>query len=149
MKGISTEKLTIDSEIVIEGEVEKVKSHWSKDRRTIVTKATVRNRDVIKGKSVKAKITIEYEGGEIDGLGLKVSDVAPLERGEKVILFLKKGKSKTDGSVYKIVGNAQGKYTIGDDGIARKKGFSLADDYDVIDNNIPVETLKKKIKRIK
>ena len=73
----------------------------------------------------------------------------PLRKGEKVILFLKPGKSKKDGIVFNIVGKGQGKYTIGNDGIARKGGFSIMSGEEVIDKNIPVEVLINKIKKVK
>ncbi len=94
-------------------------------------------------------ITVEYEGGEVGEMGLRVSDVAPLKTGEEVILFLKSGKSKIEGNVYNIVANAQGKYTIGEDGIARKYGFSVISGQDKIDYSIPADELINKIKEVK
>ena len=51
--------------------------------------------------------------------------------------------------MYSIVGNAQGKYTVDKEGIARKSGFSVISGEDMIDNNIPVEKLIEKIRGIK
>lgn len=152
MVGLSTEELVGASEVVIRGEVEDVESHWSIDGRAIFTSASIIINNVIKGKLDKIKIVVEYEGGEIGDIGVRVSDVSPLKKGEKIILFLKSGKSKKgekNGDIHNIVGSAQGKYTIGDDGIARKSGFSVIKGKEFIDNNISVDALIDKIKGVK
>ncbi len=149
MKRLSTEELTRGSEIIIRGEVGDVKAQWSRDGKTIFTSASIIISAVIKGKIAQNNIIVEYMGGEIGDIGFKVSDVSPLRSGEKIILFLKSGKSKKDGIVYNIVGKAQGKYIIGEDGIARKNGFSIAGGEDITDNNIPVDVLIDKIRKVK
>jgi hypothetical protein len=149
MKGLSTEELTNASDTVIEGEVGNTEAQWSKDGQTIFTSADVVIHTIIKGKSSKTKVRVEYEGGEVGEIGLKVSDQPALIQGEKVILFLKAEKSKQDGDAYSIVGKSQGKYAIDADGIARKGGFSIADGQEDIDNNIPADALIRKIKEIK
>ena len=149
MKGLSTEELTRTSELTMTGEVESVESQWSKDGTTIFTNVSVLIDEVVRGKILQRRITVEYEGGEIGDIGLKVSDVVPMERGEKVLLFLKSGKSKKEGIVYNIIGKGQGKYSIGNDGIARKRGFTLVNGEEAADNNIPVDVLIEKIRRVK
>jgi hypothetical protein len=47
------------------------------------------------------------------------------------------------------VGKAQGAYRIDNKGIARKSGFSLVSGKEIIDNNISVDALIKKIKEAK
>lgn len=150
MRGLSTEELAADSEVVIEGEVLDVIPQWSSDGSTIFTSVTVSKQDVIKGSDDNENIVVlEHDGGEVGNMGLRVSDEPSFKRGEKVILFLKQGKSKKDGITRNISGRAQGKYTVDEDGIARKKGFSLATGQEVVDNDIPAEELKKKIRGIK
>jgi hypothetical protein len=149
MRAMSTEELTGASDLVLEGEVKNVRSHWSKDGKTIFTRAVILDSYVIKGRVTQRHIAVEYEGGEIGDIGYRVSDVVPLREGEKVIIFLKSGKSKKDGQVFNIVGKGQGKYTVGNDGIARKDGFSILSGEELIDNNIPVGELIDKIKKIK
>ena len=149
MLGLGTEELTRGSESVIIGEVEDTEAQWSKDGKTIFTKAFIVVNEIIRGRTLQKRIIIEYEGGEIGDIGLKVSDVAPLEKGERVLLFLKSGKSRDDGFVYNIVGKAQGKYTIDKERIARKRGFSVMSGEDIIDNNIPLDELLKKIREVK
>ncbi|MEJ2697352.1 MAG: hypothetical protein P8013_11965 [Candidatus Sulfobium sp.] len=148
MVGLSTEELTKNADLVVKGKVESVKSVWDEDGKRIVTRVTIAGPSVIRGASDRGRIIIEYPGGEVGGIGMKVSDVDPLQEGEEVILFLKAGRTVKDGRIYHLVGKAQGKYTVGDDGIARKKGFSLAAGAEKVDNNIPVDRLIEKIERV-
>jgi len=146
---LSTEELTRDSEIVVVGEVGDVMSFWSEDGTTIFTKAKVMVDQVVKGIH-HTEVDIEYKGGEVGEIGLRVSDAPSLEKGEKVILFLKTKKIEKGVKVFNIVGNAQGKYTVREDGIAIKGGFSVVrDTEDVIDDYIPVEDLLNKIRSVK
>jgi hypothetical protein len=147
MIGLSTELLTKQSGLVVTGEVQETKSQWADNKEAIVTIATIAIQEVIKGRSAAKKIRVQYEGGEVDGMGMRVSDAAELTGGETVLLFLNHGHQNSDGAEYEIVGKAQGKYTIGNDNIARKKGFSVLDGKEVIDNDIPVSTLIEKIKK--
>jgi hypothetical protein len=148
MTGLSTEELTRSSDAVIVGGVEDVESHWNQDGTSIFTTASVVVEEVVRGVVIQQIVTVEYEGGEIGEIGLKVSDVAPLTRGERVLLFLQSGKGKRDGSVYHIVGKAQGKYLIGEDGIARKRGFALGSRKDVVENEMSLGRLIEKIRDV-
>jgi hypothetical protein len=149
MVGLTTEELTKGSEIVVMGDVEDVQSQWSADGKTIFTSASVLITEAIRGITVQTRIAVEYEGGEVGDIGFRVSDVAGLDRGENVILFLKSGTSKKNGIIYNVVGKGQGKYTVGSDRIARKKDFTLATGQEVVDNDIPVSALIEKIRRVK
>jgi hypothetical protein len=158
MVGLSTEELTKGSEFIVVGQVEGVESMWSKDGKTIISRAHIIVNQVIKGEQSKERITVEYPGGEIGDLGLKVSDVRPLKKGEETLLFLKSTKDQRRGDeislsmgeeeVYQIIGNAQGHYTIDHQGVARKGGFSLIQKEDVVDNNIPLNILINKIRGV-
>ena len=148
MIALSTKELTQLSKNVIVGKVETTVAQWSEDGKTIITRATIQINNVIRGKLDMNKIIVEYPGGEIGDIGLKVSDVSSLKAGEEVILFLSR-KNEKDDSVFKIAGNAQGHYTIDKDGIARKGGFSVIGDKSTIDNNVPVNSLIDKIRKIK
>ena len=150
MIGMGTEELTRESEVIIRGEVAEVKAQWSEDGKTIITRANIVITNIIKGETISNMITVEYEGGEIGEIGLRVSDVSPLNTGEDVILFLNKSaESRIIGDVHNIVGKAQGKYTISKDGIAEKSGFSVIGGESIIDNNISANELIDKINRVK
>jgi hypothetical protein len=148
MLPLSTENLTGESELIISGDVKQVKSEWGEDKKSIFTFATVTVRETIKGKASDKTLKIMYEGGEIDGIGMKVSDVAIPEVGKNVLLFLKPAKTRQLETIYKNVGKAQGQYKIDKDGIARKSGYNLEGSAKDIDNNMPLEVLIEKIKRI-
>ena len=149
MEGLSTEFLTSSSDIVIDGNVDKIKSFWNKNRTSIFTRVIITSTSVIKGGQSQQEVVVEHEGGEVGSMGYRVSDVAPFRNGERVILFLKSDKSKNAGSAFHIVGKGQGKYTVGSDGVARKRGFSILHGNELIDNNIDVNLLINKIRKAK
>lgn len=149
MVGLSTEELTLSSDAVIMGEVESVESRWDKEGKTIFTRAIIEVTETIKGKTKSKFIRVNYEGGEVGDIGLMVSDVAPLKKGERVLLFLQADKQEKVDDLYTITGKAQGKYTVHEDGTARKGGFSIVDGQELIDEALPVEKLIEKIKGAK
>lgn len=159
MLGLSLEELVSSSDIVISGEVKDTESFWSKDGKTILTSATVAVDNIIKGDPSQDTVIVEHEGGEIGGIGLKVSDISPLVKGEKIVLLLKaaysrkhladRGLDTPTEKVYNLVGEAQGKYLIDSNGLATRSGFSIAGRKNLHDNNIPLEELIKRIQGIK
>lgn len=150
MVSLNISELTKESEVVVIGKVVKVKSYWSEDGDTIFTKAFIRVQKVIKGKVAQKKIVVEYEGGEVGDVGLAVSDMPTVKRGEKLILFLESKKAKdnvTIENVYEVVGNAQGKYTVCNNGIVKRDGFCVVSKKDIIDeDSMPTDMLINKIK---
>lgn len=146
MKGLSTEELTGEADVIIEGDVMQVSSYWNDDHTSIYTEAVVVVNEPIKG-SAATLIRVRHEGGEVGNVGLKISDMESFQNGERVLVFLKSDQNKIKEDVYVPVGKAQGKYRIDHNGIARKHGFSLAYDEDMVDNDIPVSVLKDRIRR--
>jgi hypothetical protein len=146
MLGLSTEKLTRDAELIITGNVEDTTAQWATDKKSIITTSVISVQEVIKGRAVEKKIQVIYPGGEVGEIGMKVSDEAPLQKGERVLLYLTPENQFSNGSAYRISGRAQGKYTIGDDMIARKRGFAAVAGDEHMDTTIPLETLKEKIR---
>lgn len=146
MLGLSTEKLTRDAELIVTGNVEDTASQWTPGKKSISTTAVITVQEVLKGKTVPKKIQVTYPGGEVGDIGMMVSDEAPLHKGERVLLFLSQENQLSGGSAYRISGRAQGKYLIGDDLIARKRGFSVTAGDEDLDTTIPLETLKEKIR---
>lgn len=146
---LSTENLTSESTLIIVGKVQHLKSEWSEDKKSIYTVATVTVEKTIKGKGADKKLKIIYEGGEIDGIGMRVSDIAIPDVGYRMLLFLKPAKSRKLERLYTNVGKAQGQYKIGSDGIARKAGYLVEGTPKNIDNNIPLEVLIEKIKNVR
>jgi len=147
MTAFTTEELAKSSDIVVAGEVEEVSSRWSSDGRTIVTRAVVATGEMMKGAAGQRRTVVEYPGGEVGAAGLKVSDVSPLRKGEKVILFLRAVGLENGGTVYAMVGKGQGKYTIHEGGVARKGGFAVVQGNGPVDYTIFVDSLREKIRR--
>jgi len=147
MATLGTEKLTRASDVIITGDVINSKSFWSTDKKFIYTLATIAIREIIKGRPLQNNLTIVLEGGEVDGIGLKVSDVAQLNRGETVLLFLSPEKISTPAMRYRIVGKAQGKYSIDKKGMARKGGYIGEDGKPVIDHIVPLHSLLDEINK--
>ncbi len=147
MEGLSTEDLARGAELVVVGDVESVAAGWSADRATIVTTAVLAVTDVVKGQSAGRRIEVRIPGGEVGDIGFKVSDEPRMEPGERVLVFLTRAAGPDDSNGYRLVGKGQGKYTIGPDGIARKKGFTLAGKTRSVDAEIPLGALIEKIER--
>ena len=112
----SAEELSQDAKVIIQGEVKSVRSYKGING-VIYTRALVLVNDVIKGKNIKKNITVEYEGGEVGDVGVRVEDEPTLEKGEQVLLFLTNSFWRKN--VYYIVGGVLGKYAICSDDTVR------------------------------
>lgn len=149
MLGISTQKLTQDSDLIIDGTVMDVYSAWDETKTTIYTYAVIEIQNTHKGSSENKNVTLMYRGGEVGDIGLKISDQAEFKKGENVFLFLKKSEKEPNLHMFQITGKAQGKYTISKDNRAVKKGFSVAGSDNVVDYDIPVDLLIEKVRKYK
>ena len=109
-------ELAQDAKVIIQGEVKSVRSYKGING-VIYTRASVVVNDVIKGKNIKKNITVEYEGGEVGDVGVRVEDKPSLEKDEQVLLFLTNSFWRKN--VYYIVGGVLGKYAICSDDTIR------------------------------
>jgi len=103
---LDTPALTAAATDVVDGNVVSTSSTWTGDHRRLVTHVVVEVRDTWKG-TAAGRITVVQPGGERDGIGQRVSGVAPLASGERVVLFLER-----TGPYHRVVGLAQGVYRI-------------------------------------
>jgi len=163
MVPMTTSTLTTESETVIIGKVMEVKSSWDLDHKTIVTRASIKVKEVVRGSVESDQVEVEYEGGIADHKMLMVADSPKFETGDMVLVFLKPATSALGGYAYEVAGLAQGVYTIGEDGIANKGGYTVVKKRtmglatadggqaagDGMDNDIPVGDLVEKIKAVK
>ena len=82
--------------LVVVGAVERVRSEYQRNEfgdRLIVSIAEVRVREVLKGTgSAGDALTIEVEGGTVDGMTLRVSDMPTMAPGEQTVLFVNKNR---------------------------------------------------------
>jgi len=123
MVELQLEEITGDSDYILRGEVVDMKSEWNEDRTVIHTYYTISINEQIHGAHGADTITIKQRGGEVDGIGMAVSNSAVFKQGEEVVVFLKPdqaphaaGIQQAGGQlVTKIVGREQGKYSVAKD----------------------------------
>jgi len=152
-------RLTQVSDVIILGNVEDIRCEWSLNREIILTVTTLKIKEVWKGNIRYSRVFIQTPGGTIGDLSLKVSDVSVFQKGEDVLVFLKTIDDvmhlENSFSVslnylpsFFVFGRAQGKYSIDNNKIARKWGYSLLDKEVDKDNELTLSELKERIKVI-
>ncbi|MBZ0156116.1 MAG: hypothetical protein K8I29_07860 [Alphaproteobacteria bacterium] len=153
MTGMGVDELTRQSDRVVRGIVEKVESYWNEDKSAILTRASIIVHEHIKTKgkqhdAAPFRVFVVHEGGEADGIVLRVSDGVEFTEGEEVLIFLRETGEGGTLSLpsHRVVGKAQGKYSIADDGVARKGGFSLTTGDEKVESVIDAHRLTEKIK---
>jgi hypothetical protein len=99
--------LTQSSDAVVHGTVTKTESRWSGDHKRIVTDVWVDVSEFLKGKGNKT-VVVQQPGGEVDGIGQRVSGLASFAEGEEVVLFLERQGAER----YRLAGMAQGKFRV-------------------------------------
>jgi hypothetical protein len=128
MVELGLDELTQDADLILRGEVTDMKSEWNEDKTAIYTYITFNVKERIHGEYDTQTITIKQRGGEVDGIGMVVSDCAEFKKGEEAIVFLKPerdvqavrlrraGRART---ITELVGKNQGKYSVAKDDIAQ------------------------------
>ena len=99
--------LTQSSDAVVHGTVKKTESRWSGDQKRIVTEVSIDVSEFIKGRGAKTVVVLQ-PGGEVGGIGQKISGLASFAEGEEVVLFLERQGAQK----YRVAGMAQGKYRV-------------------------------------
>ncbi len=126
---LGIEDLTKEADLILKGKVVDIKSEWNEDKTKIYTYITLNVNERIKGRPQRRIVTIRQLGGEVDGIGLVVSDSAVFKKGEDAIVFLKPDRTHHAGRlrragrgvINEIVGKEQGKYAVAEDGVTRRK----------------------------
>lgn len=98
--------LTASSTHVVRGRVLSSVAAWTGDHRRIVTRVELEVLETWKG-TASDRLTVLQPGGELDGIGQRVTGLAQLSTGEEVVLFLER-----TGPHHRIVGLAQGVYRV-------------------------------------
>ncbi len=140
------EALTRASDVVIEGEVIDTHSFWSQDGSTILTRAEIVVNEVIDGHLSQTRIAVEYEGGEVGEIGLRVSDAVTMQAGEQVVLFLKAADYASRQAVNHVVEKVQGKFSIQSGGMAARGAAQYVGAAGSAVNQIELSELKKRIR---
>ena len=127
MEALSISTLVKASTSIIRGEVIDTQAMWNESGDQIVTRATIRVQSDFKRQVSEELITVEYPGGEVGEIGMMVSDSPQMFAGEEVIIFLEPSEGSTDQQRFHVVGSAQGKFTLEEDGMVRTMGFTLVE----------------------
>lgn len=102
----SLENLTMRADIIIIGTVTEIKSQWNKDKTRIWSFVKINFEENIKGNNIQDEVTIRVLGGEIDGIGMKVSNSPEFELKQRFLCFLQKDTNNT----FAVVGWEAGKF---------------------------------------
>ena len=127
MEALSISTLAKASTSIIRGEVIDTESMWNESGDEIVTRATIRVQSDFKRQVSEELVTVEYLGGEVGEIGMMVSDSPQMFAGEEVIIFLEPSEASTDRQRFHVVGSAQGKFSLEEDGMVRTMGFTLVE----------------------
>jgi hypothetical protein len=117
---VSERQLIREAESIVLGTVVGQHSYWNDENTLIYTDFTIRVEHQLKDVGSDSLIIVNVIGGEVDDVGLKVSNEASLTIGERILLFLK----AADEIRMKIIRGDQGKSTITND-IIEKSGEDI------------------------
>jgi len=115
---MTEDALINQSDMVIQGQVINVHSHWSQSGRIIVSDATVRVDEALIGKCPRV-VRVRTIGGQVNDFVAEAAGFPKLELGEKVILYLYEEPS--DRSL-RVTGYQQGQFRV----VTRLDGVTLA-----------------------
>jgi hypothetical protein len=110
---------------VVVGRVIDTKARYERNEygdQLIVTYAELAVDEAIKGPAADA-VTLELEGGTVDGITLRVSDLPTVSKGERAVFFLKSGRNGTYGPHLR----GQGILKLDDHDNVRGSSLSLAE----------------------
>ncbi|MFC2158928.1 hypothetical protein ACFLT9_13935 [Acidobacteriota bacterium] len=149
--------LVNEAEVILLGEVRDIRSDWSMDRRLILTTASIRIKEVWKGRVDFHDVMVQYPGGQVGDISLRVSDVPEFRLGETAVVFLQTipdpahprntvRAALSAAPVFSVYGKAQGKYSIGGDDMARKAGYTLLRGEPDAEAVLPLRFLKSRVK---
>ncbi len=102
----SLENLTKRADIIIIGIVKKIESQWNKDKTRIWSFVKIDLEEIIKGNYVQKEITIRVLGGEVEDIGMEVSNSPKFKVNEHFLCFLQKDSDNT----FAVTGWEAGKY---------------------------------------
>jgi len=125
LRDISLQELIDISDLIIQGEVKEISSRMESDH--IYTYVEVKISKFIKGEFPE-EVTLKIKGGKVGNIVERVSGSPSFEKGERVILFLKKKNE-----FFSVSGMALGKFKIINEGgadfvINNAEGLSIYKD---------------------
>ncbi|MDD5127229.1 MAG: matrixin family metalloprotease, partial [Dehalococcoidales bacterium] len=118
----SLKDLTEGADAIVVGTVIETISYWNDGHTSIFTSAVLSVDEKLKGETTQEQITVNFPGGNVDGLSLWVSDMPSFNVGEQSLLFLKrdakqqtqgmKGNKQLAGDLYEVYHGYRGKYSV-------------------------------------
>jgi hypothetical protein len=146
---VDTQSATNRASSVVLATVASQESRWNDARTKIYTYTELEVEKDLKGNTSGKKIRLKQLGGSVGNVTCYVPGTATFRRGEKVLAFLR--PLKTDKTCFRVVGMAQGKYSVLKDGTAvrRLNGLHVVGaDPDRVrqDSRVPVDTLIEKVR---
>jgi len=143
-KNVRTDQLAGQSDVIVVGKVNSLKSQWNADKSRIQTSVSIAVDEAIKGAVEGNTLTVVIPGGEVDGVGEWYSHSVSFKAEEEVVVFAAKDKSGR----YRVTSGERGKFLVGKDAktgskIIRNVG-SLSDFTTQIRKNIKDQQSLKK-----
>ena len=106
VRSFSLQDLYREADLVVVGEVSCSSSFWNEAHDTIYTEHTIALERAAKGKPGD-QVIVRLMGGTVDGKTLRVAGNAQVEKGERVLLVLRKA-----GGFHVVIGMSQGKWSV-------------------------------------
>ncbi len=113
---VDTQTATNRASAVVLATVASKESRWNEARTKIYTYTELEVKEDFKGSAGGKKIKVRQPGGRVGNVVCYVPGTATFRKGEKVLAFLR--PLKTDRTRFRVVGMAQGKYSVRKDGTA-------------------------------
>jgi len=107
-KSLKTNELTGQSEVIVVGKVNAMKSEWNKDKSRIQTNVTIAVDETMKGAVEGGTLTVVIPGGEVDGVGEWYSHSVAFKTEEEVVVFAAKDKA----GKYRVTSGERGKFIV-------------------------------------
>jgi hypothetical protein len=107
---LSIEKMSVEADAVITGEVTGVQSAWRSDQTTIDTTTTVKVAECIAGPCTD-EMKLMHRGGTVGDNALYIPGMPQFKQGQNVLLFLRKDPEGRQG-VWAVFGMCQGMFVI-------------------------------------
>jgi hypothetical protein len=116
---LDTESATKRASAVVLATVASQESRWNDARTKIYTYTELDVHDDFKGEKRGKRVRVRQLGGKVGNIGCYVPGTPTFRKGEKVLAFLE--PLKKDETCFRVVGMAQGKYSVREDGTAVRK----------------------------
>jgi hypothetical protein len=146
---VDTQTTTDRASAVVLATVASQESRWNDARTKIYTYTELEVREDFKGGTSGKKIQVRQPGGRVGNIACYVPGTARFRKGEKVLAFLQ--PLKTDKTRFRVVGMAQGKYSVLKNGTAVRELNGLhvvGADPDRVreDSRVPVDRLIERVR---